>query len=186
MGTTAVTIAADGYAWALRSTSGGIAVDRAGAVYAPGVKRPQATHEQRNPQDGVVFVHGDGIAPEFAARLPLQPSGAEFSGRLALGGDGTLYLTRRQRVMIGGAPEEKFVLWQVPVGRAGLAAQGRVIDFRIPFLDAVANPRLDEPDYAGPVMAAHGAVLELSGMNFEGKRGQRRVLINGAPAPIQA
>ncbi|MFS8535561.1 MAG: hypothetical protein FWJ65_10450, partial [Limnochordales bacterium] len=127
VGTTAVTIAADGYAWALRSTSGGIAVDRAGAVYAPGVKRPQATHEQRNPQD-VVFVHGDGIAPEFAARLPLQPSGAEFSGRLALGGDGTLYLTRRQRVLIGGAPEEKFVLWQVPVGRAGLAAQGRVID----------------------------------------------------------
>ncbi|OUM97072.1 MAG: hypothetical protein BAA04_05075 [Firmicutes bacterium ZCTH02-B6] len=163
---------------------GGVVLDGAGAVYVPGVKRPQSTQEQRNPQD-VVFVHGDGIAAEWAARFPLQPSGARFSGHLALGGDGTLYLTRWQRVMLGGAPAERFVLWRVPVGRAGLTARGNAIDFRIPFLNALANPRLDAPHYAGPVVAARGAVVELLGINFDGKRGQRRVLINGEPAPIQ-
>jgi len=163
---------------------GGIAVDYTGAVFVPGVKRPQSAQEQRNPQD-VLFVYGEGISTEFAARFPLQPGGAVFSGHMALGGDGTLHLTRRQQVLIGGVPQERYVLWQVPVGRAGMTAKSPVIDFRIPFLETVANPRFDDSAYAGPVMVTRGELLALSGLNFEGKQGQRRVLVDGQPVPVQ-
>lgn len=165
---------------------GGIAVDGAGTVYAPGQKRPQSVDEQRHPVD-VVFMQPAHGPSAFAARFPATPGGARFSGHAALGGDGTLYVIRWQRVRGDqGPPEERAVLWQVPLGRqGGRAAPGRVIDFRIPFIDGLADPRIDTADYAGPLLIARGARLIITGLNFEGKAGNRQVRIGGKPAPIE-
>lgn len=166
---------------------GGIAVDGAGTVYAPGVKRPQSVEEQRNPVD-VLFMQTSQGPAAFAARFPAAPGGARFSGHVALGGDGTVYATRWQRVRIDeGPPQERAVLWQIPLGRGAVwRSAGTVIDFRIPFIDALTNPRMDVTDYAGPLLLPRGARLLITGMNFEGKEGERRVLIGGQQAPIEA
>src|SRR5690606_31676161 len=96
---------------------GGIAVDGAGAVLVPGVKRPQSVQEQRSPQD-VVFLQTTGGAQGFAVRLPAAPGGSRLTGHAALGGDGTFYMTRWQRVRTDqGPPEERAVLWHVPLDR---------------------------------------------------------------------
>lgn len=162
---------------------GGIAVDQAETVLAAGVKRPQSVQEQREPQD-VLFGQAEGAAAAFAARFPVERGGSRMSSHQALGGDGDLYVVRWQRIPVEGAPApERPVLWRVPVGRISAAMPGRVIDFRIPFIDWVARPGL-VPEYEGPPLVAPGGPLAIVGENFVGKDGLARVLVGGRPAPI--
>lgn len=167
---------------------GAIAVGRGDVVFVTGVKRPQSLEEQRNPVDVLYSVLDETTG--FAARFPAVPRGftSHMTEYAALGGDGMLYLVRREPVRNDEGPaREQPVLWRVPSPvPSNLGPDARVIDFRIPFIQDVVNPRFLHPDYVGPILVARGQPLRITGLNFDGKQGLHRVIVGGIPAPIQS
>lgn len=173
--------------------SGGMAVDGTGTVYVLGVKRPQSLEEQRQPFDALFAQSfqpsgGLGEPARLVAVFPRARGGSRLDQQLSLGGDGVFYLTRYQRVPQGnGSRQEQRFLWTVDLQRPPLLGVGaRVIDFRIPFIDRLEDPRMRSPDYAGPLLIAPGQPLVIHGINFEGKAGQRRVLVGRGTATVDA
>lgn len=162
---------------------GALTAAAGGIVLASGVKRPQSLQEQRQPLDVLSLVAGESVA--VAASFPAVPAGFAtwMTPYAALGGDGSLHLIRREPVPGPEGPVEQAVLWRAATTLSSpLGAGAAVIDFRIPFVDAVYNPRFDDPDYSGPVLVGRGQPLIIVGENFEGKSGVRSVRVGGVPA----
>lgn len=165
--------------------SGGIAVDMDNTLYVSGVKRPQSLQEQSNPIDAV-FLQTMDAAAHWTVQFPAAPGGPRLGNSMALGGDGTLYALRHQQVRTDAGPaSEQPVLWSIDVQRPGLfGSSSRVIDFGIPFVDTVVDPRVDSSSYVGPLLVARGQTIVVDGINFEGKNGRRQLLIGEQPADI--
>lgn len=166
---------------------GAVAAAAGDVLLVSGVKRPQSLQEQRRPVDVVYYVIGDAVS--LAASFPVVPP--DFSTRMsafaALGGDGMLHMIRYEPLPgpTGPTPDQA-VLWRMETpNRSTLGPEAKVIDFRIPFLDQLHNPRFADPDYAGPLLVGRGQPLRIVGENFNGKDGVRRVLVGNVPARIR-
>src|SRR5690606_31300391 len=126
-------------------------------------------------------------ALQIAAQFPQAGGGpARLASYTALGGDGTLYVVRHQRVRAAeGPPVEAPVLWRVPVGNPSLhGSSARAIDFSIPHIASLSRLSPPPADYAGPLLVATGESLVIDGINFNGKQGVRQVSIGGVRAQI--
>src|SRR5690606_16138189 len=77
--------------------SGGIVVDAADTVLTAGVRRPQSLQEQQNPVDVVFAANPRGSTAAIAAQLPAVRGNTDLPSHAALGGDGRLYVVRRQQ-----------------------------------------------------------------------------------------
>lgn len=166
---------------------GAITIASDDVLFVTGVKRPQSLQEQRQPVDVVYYVIGETVS--LAGRFPVVPSGfsTRMSAYAALGGDGLLHLIRYEPVPGPAGPTtDEAVLWRVPTPvDSGLGPEAAVIDFRVPFVDKVENPRSAYADYVGPLLVGRGQPLRIVGENFNGKDGVRRVLVGGVPARVQ-
>lgn len=181
--------------------SGSIVAGAGDTLYVTGVKRPQSLQEQQAPYDALYVqparanLAGGNLsggaqagAPVIEALFPPANGESRLTSYMALGGDGELYLLRRQRVLTPGEPAREMpVLWRATVDRAAVqGSQARAIDFRIPYIEAIIDPRMiDDAEYDGPVMVAPGQPLIIQGGNFYGKDGLAMLEIGGLPSPIE-
>lgn len=169
--------------------AGGIVVDSEDALVVNGVKRPQSVQEQRNPQDALLLhaVATTEPSQHLIATLPTVPSGTRLTSNLTLGGDGSLYFIRHQRVLTDtGSAQEWPVLWSADLGRSSsLGPQAQVISFRIPYIERLSNPKVVSSHYVGPLMIAPGQPMVIDGLSFEGKSGEQNVLVGGVPGQVQ-
>ena len=174
------------------SLGGAIALAQSERLILAGTKRPESLAEQRAPVD-VIYAPGAEGGFEIIAAFPQGSEGQRSVSRprlssfAALGGNGTLYVIRHEEVRAAsGPPFEAPVLWQAPVGLSPAQGGAKAIAFSIPHIASLAKESDVPAGYAGPLLVARSERLVIEGINFDGKLGERQVLIGGVRARVEA